>query len=548
MTHAEDAAPNADALDVLVVGAGPTGLILCHELARRGLRCELIEKRAAPSRTTRAFTLHARTMEMFDHIGIAARIDELRELCPGNLFHFKDCPLEAERAPVLDFRLLEGTAYNYYGKVNQCDLDRTLRETLAARYSLQPRFGVEYLDSRPTPAGDGVEAEVRDVASGARRWLRARWLVGTDGSASAVRASLGAGFEQRDGDVMTMSMVDAELDGYAGDASWVNYHVSQKGFMLVTRLPGGWHRLYLAGDLERLLEDREPQAAFQAGLDFFGTGARIRALAWSSSWQIRKIVGDCYQRDRRLLCGDATHVHSPAGGQGMNACMQDAFNLGWKLALVCRGRAAPEVLASYPAERRPIAQQVTEGAERMHQILFNAALPIEERFRLTQDPDWHASTIRRVSGLSHNYRGIDGDCAGLTLDADAVQPGDRAPDCVFSAGAPRTRLYDALRHPGFTYLVHAPQAARHAVRLRALVDGLAARHGALVKFLLVTDTPVDVVDSDHLLVDAAGTLAATYGMGARPEILLVRPDLYVGFRGALEASAEADAYLARWLC
>src|SRR3546814_9423618 len=104
---------------------------------------------------------------------------------------------------------------------------------------------------------------------------------------------------------------------------------------------------------------------------------------------------------------DATHVHSPAGGQGMNACMQDAFNLGWKLALMIQKRSPHNVLESYATERRPIAEQVTAGADRMHQILFNASIPVADRFKLTQDPNWHDEAIMRISALSHNYRGVD---------------------------------------------------------------------------------------------------------------------------------------------
>ena len=136
---------------------------------------------------------------------------------------------------------------------------------------------------------------------------------------------------------MTMSMVDAALSGYNGDRSWVNYYVADKGFLLLTGLPGGRFRLYLAGALEAYLKEGTPQQAFQRALDFFATGATIETIEWSSSWLIRKVVGDVYSEGRTILCGDATHVHSPAGGQGMNACMQDAFNLGWKLALLAHG-------------------------------------------------------------------------------------------------------------------------------------------------------------------------------------------------------------------
>ena len=169
--------------DVLIVGAGPTGLILAHELLRRGIACRMVERRTKPSGSTRAFTLHARTMEMFDHMGIAPHIDRLREVCPGNLFHFQGLETAHASNVCLDFRRLSSTAYNYYGKVNQNDLDQVLRETLASRYSFFPEYGVEYVDSEQVPKG--VVAHLRHSADGRTERCETEWLVGTDGSSTA---------------------------------------------------------------------------------------------------------------------------------------------------------------------------------------------------------------------------------------------------------------------------------------------------------------------------------------------------------------------------
>lgn len=540
------ATSHRDEVEVLVVGAGPTGLILCHELLRRGVKCRLIERRPSPSGSTRAFTLHARTMEMFDHMGIASRIDELREVCPGNRFHFRELSDSPDKSPVLDFRRLPGTRYNYYGKVNQCDLDQVLRESLASKYSFYPEYGLEYVSSEA--ADDSVSVRIKPTQDGGKEEIvSVPWLVGADGSASGVRESLGLAFVQNDSNSMTMSMVDVHLDGFNGDHAWVNYYVSAKGFMLVTGLPGNKFRLYLAGEMEKFLKEGTPQEAFQRGLDFFDTGAHIVAMDWSSSWIIRKIVGETYFRGRTILCGDATHVHSPAGGQGMNACMQDAFNLGWKLSLLIRGEAQESILDTYPAERRPIAEQVTQGADRMHQILFNASIPVNERFELTQDPNWHDEAILRISALSHNYRGVDGVAADLVLAANDVRPGDRAPDCVFSETAPKRRLYDVLRHTEFTLLVLVGTSRQARDDAGALGSAIAKRFGKRVKTVAVAADAVQGFDYDHTILDPAGQLRKAYGGAAEDQLILVRPDLYVGFRGALGSKESLGAYLEKWL-
>lgn len=542
--HDCDGAASAPVHDVLIVGAGPAGLILAGELLRRGITCRIIEARAKPSSSTRAFTIHARTMEMFDHIGLAHRIDELRELCPGNLFFFKGAGDASIEPPCLDFRQLSDTQYNYYGKVNQNDLDRTLRENLSAHHDVRPDFGCTYVGHSETDDHVTVEIERED---GAREYALARWLVGADGSKSAVRTHLGGTFEEKAGGPMTMSMVDARMSGFRGDRAWVNYFVADKGFMLVTGLPGGKYRLYLAGELENYLKDNEPREAFQRGLDFFETGATIDSLDWSSTWLIRKIVGDIYRRGRTVLCGDATHVHSPAGGQGMNACMQDAFNLGWKLALVIRGEAAPDILDTYEQERKPIAQQVTEGADRMHQVLFNAQIGIEDRFRLTQDPAWHDEAIRRISGMSHNYRGIDGATGGTAPSADGPQPGDRAPDIILSDSPPRLRIYDLCRHPGFTLLLFPGRDGAGARKAADIAADVHDRFGARVKCIAVADQAVDGFDADHMAIDPHGAAAGIYAQDDGTGLALVRPDLFLGFRGALDDGDDLLAYLGKWL-
>jgi NADPH-dependent dioxygenase len=532
--------------EVLIVGAGPTGLILAHELLRRGIRCRMVEKRQGPSGATRAFTLHSRTMEMFDHMGIAERIEDLREICPGNKFHFKGVPLSEEQMPVLDFRRLKNTQYNYYGKVNQNDLDQALRSALAAKYSFYPEYGVEFKGF--LNGEDGLRVElVRAGDSSQLEIVKPAWVIGADGSQSAVRQQLGAEFKQKDGGNMTMSMVDVYIDGYQGDREWVNYYVADKGFMLITGLPGNRYRLYLAGALEKLLEDAEPRDAFQKGLDFFETGAKITAMDWSSSWIIRKIVGDVYRRGNILLCGDATHVHSPAGGQGMNACMQDAFNLGWKLASVINGQADATLLDSYAEERRPIAEQVTAGANSMHQVLFNAEIPVEERFKLTQDPDWHDEAIYRISGLSHNYRHLNP--ASPSFEASGGPAvGDRAPDCVLERSAPKKRLYDAFRHPSFTLVMAVGSNPEDLAVCEHIRDRVHRRFGRLVKpTVLLREQRKTTFDYDHTLYDPRGSFAEAYGGAKDGQLLLVRPDLYIGFRGSLN---EADTMLEKisgWL-
>ena len=129
--------------EVLVVGAGPTGTIITNELLRRGIDVRWVEKRQSPLGTTRAFTVHARTFEMLEHIGIAHKILEVNAFCPGNRFHIDGLNIPQEDMPVLDFRTLQNTRYNFYGKVNQQDLEQILRGHVASQHSVSPEWGTE---------------------------------------------------------------------------------------------------------------------------------------------------------------------------------------------------------------------------------------------------------------------------------------------------------------------------------------------------------------------------------------------------------------------
>lgn len=537
---------NHDNPTVLIVGCGPTGLILTHELLRRGVNCRVVDKRMTPSGTTRAFTIHSRTMEMFDHMGLAHRIEELREICPGNIFHFYGADVSEDKIPVLDFRRLKNTRYNYYGKVNQNDLEQSLRESLAGKYSVYPEWATECQTIKQED--DQITVVLQNLANGQQETVRPQWLIGADGVHSTVRKQLGLMFDENESYDMTMSMVDVELDGYKGDDNWVNYYVNQNSFVLLTRLPNNKHRLYLAGAMEGLLNDYTPEQAFQKGLDAFDTGAQIKSMDWSSTWQIHKIIAESYSKERVFLCGDATHVHSPNGGQGMNACMQDAFNLGWKLAAVINRHAPESILSTYEQERRPIAEQVTAGANRMHEMLFNNKININDRYQLSRDPQWHDETIYRISGLSHNYCDVLPIPEGVTLLDDGINVGERAADAILSKTPPKRRLHDILRHTGFTLLVLPnTESESESNNCEELVDRLYARYGDNVRCVAICDKAVDGFDFDHHFIDHTGEVNQVYGKSEQGRMILIRPDLYVAYRSLITEQKPLMDHLDFWL-
>ncbi|HTW86953.1 MAG TPA: FAD-dependent monooxygenase, partial [Candidatus Binataceae bacterium] len=267
---------------------------------------------------------------------------------------------------------------------------------------------------------------------------------------------------------------------------------------------------------------------------------------WATKWTIRAHLAQAYRRDRIFLCGDATHIHSPAGGQGMNACMQDGFNLGWKLAMVLRGEAPTSILDSYEAERRPIAEQVTAGAHAMHQIIMAHGTGLEERFGLTEQPGWHDEAINRISGLSHHYREAVGVPAGLA-EMDGPRAGERAPDAMLSHGSGQ-RIFDLLRHPRYTLLLMpADESAGESAACRELVANTSGRWNAALKSVIIGAGNFDGIDSHQIVRDETGEAALRYGRSGVGRIFLVRPDGYIGFRCQLAERQPLFEHLQRWL-
>ncbi|MGY4652937.1 FAD-dependent monooxygenase [Mycobacterium sp. URHB0021] len=523
---------------VAIIGAGPVGLIVAHELLRRNVPIRLVEKRPGPSHTTRAFTLHARSMEMFEHIGVAHRLEEVSLPCPGNVYHFEG--LSDDEKPRTDFRKLS-TRYPFYYKINQNDFEQVLREHLRAQYGVIPEYGSELTDL--SQDAEAVKISIADSRSGRTEMVAFDWVVGCDGVRSRVRDKVGIPFHgERLG---VMAMMDVEIADFRYDDSWVNYFIGDSVFMLVTRLPGNLWRVYLS-DAGAMTQSDDPRRSFQEVADAIGIGMRIGEPQWASQWEIRDCQAEYYRKGRVLVCGDASHVHSPAGGQGMNGCMQDAFNLGWKLASVF-GRVAPDsLLDTYETERRPIGAQITAGAKATHDLMMAFGEGMADRIAITRQPGWQDRTVGLISGLAHNYR--DTVVVPPVERVPGPQAGDRAPDAQLTVD-PSKRLYDVLRHPGFTLLL-VPRTGRPAdVDLaRDAATAAVERYGHQVQPVLVAPAGGQGFDQDHTVADQLGELAQRYAIDSDDaRVVLIRPDLYVGAHSVLEDAGRVVDFIETWL-
>ena len=340
--------------DVIVAGGGPTGLMLAGELRLHGVRVLVLEKDVEPTRVVRSLGLHARSIEVMDQRGLLERFLALGTQYPlGGFFAGISKPVPAG----LD------TTYPYTLAIPQPTTDRLLAEH-ATELGAQIRRGCELAGL--SQDDDGVTAELADGTQ-----LRSRYLVGCDGGRSTVRKLLGVGFPGEATRVETL-LGEVELTAPPETVNAVVAEVrkTQLRFGAVP-LGDGVYRLVapadgVAGDraVPPTLDELKQQVRKLAGTDF---GAH--SLRWISRFGDATRLAERYRTGRVLLAGDAAHIHPPTGGQGLNLGIQDAFNLGWKLAAQVRGWAPEGLLDSYQAERRPVAADVLDNTRAQMELL-----------------------------------------------------------------------------------------------------------------------------------------------------------------------------------
>lgn len=514
MTTAEKAS-RTSCLDcqVLVVGAGPTGLVLAADLLARGVSTRVIDKGDGVALETRAIAIHARALEVLDLMGLADRF----AACGQQVRHFTFYA-DGKRRVSLDLSR-NGTRFGFMLDIPQHDTERLLR-TRVAELGGGVENGAELVGLDDDASG--VLATIA-TSAGKQIQIHAGYVVGCDGAHSRVRHELGVPF-----------------DGYPYPQDWLLADVSLDW----TRPDNEAHAFFTAGGLPLIcfpmrdhkwrvtvpfVGDRRAGPPTLAEIQhFIDVRAPERVVVSDASWlanfRCHRRSTEVYRRGRVLLAGDAVHIHTPAGGQGMNTGITDAHNLAWKLALVTAGRASDKLLDSYGDERRPVAAQViglTDALVRygtmsnpVRRAVRDAVIPA-----LVQVGPVHRRVIRRWTQVNVAYP-----ASNLTR-ADPgktrPRPGERVPDMpVASHEESDCSLFSVLRR------------GQHVL----VVPGW---HGAVAQARVAAEPYQDLLE---IVTTARGSAAEV--RGSQPDqVLLVRPDGYLAARAAPNSLGRVIDYL-----
>ena len=547
--------------DVLALGAGPVGLTIANELARRGVSVRVVEKAPAIREISKALIWHVRTQEVLDKVGIIER---------G----------KAEAAP------LREVVVRAYGKrIGAWHLDgldsphshpviigqnRTQHLLLDL---LRSRGGAVEWNTEATTLqmdADGATVTLRKTnpedGSAREETVRARYVVGCEGSDSLVRKTLGLTFEGDKYSGEQFIQADCKLK-WALPSGRSYLFLTNDGYLMAIEMPDGMTRIFIslpdaegqqqAAPSQGATEDTSHEPTLDDIRDnlrrLTGIEAELSDPVWLARYRTSHRCANKFSEGRAFVAGDAGHVHVPIGGQGMNTGIQDAFNLGWKLAGVVKGAYKPEILETYNAERYPVAQGLIRGTDRAYKGILHPAELQQKAARMFGPYLMRLNPVQNAVramleeiNITYPDTPLNLDCGG----SGGPKPGERILDAptVRWSDKQTLSLHELTRFAEWTLLLFGGTPPRAAyANLAELAREIAEKYAPhITAHLVIAECapPAALQFNGSILLDLEHYLHEKYGV-ATAALYLLRPDQCVGFRGGPEDADALRDYLRR---
>lgn len=516
---------------VLIVGAGPSGLMMAAQLLRNGVQPVIIDSKQGPTDESKALAVQARSLEIYRQMGIIASVPDDGKPAEGLSFN-----LDGKKVATLSFNNVgEGqTAFPFIHLYQQSKNEKLLLDFLT-RHACPVYWQTDLISLKQ--GENNVEVSLQNTKETAI--LTCDWVIGADGAHSTVRKQLNIPFS---GDTYAHEfyLADVALDNEELNDNFVRLYLGRQGFSGFFPMPEA-KRYRIIGNLPSTLEKKDElklDDVLPSLEEVSGISANIKHNYWFTTYRLHHRMADKFREQRCFLIGDAAHIHSPVGGQGMNTGLQDAYNLAWKLAGVVNARLKASILESYAIERMPVAKTLLKTTDRVFNMVMSNTW-YSRLFKSWVMPSvikfaWNNKVIRealfkRVSQIDISYRE-----SKLNLhisNASQIKAGDRLPYLkVFDEKKQEeTDLHEWCSKPGFTFIVLGKLAETD---LFTLARWITQNYAATLNFFYLPPSPKNQAVFDAFEVPEN-----------QAKSLIVRPDMHIGFMNDKVDMVLMDNYL-----
>jgi 2-polyprenyl-6-methoxyphenol hydroxylase-like FAD-dependent oxidoreductase len=546
--------------DVVVLGAGPVGKTLANELARRGVLPHIVDMAPGIREVSKAMILHVRTQEVLDKVGIAARVKTQAQPLTEVVVHAYGKHIGAWHLDDID------SPFKHPLIIGQNKTQHALLDLLTSR-NVDVRWNTQAMSFNMTDDGVTTKLTFTDPSTHAvhEETIRSKYIVGCEGSNSLVRRSLNFSFE---GDRYTgeqFIQADCRIK-WALPKGRSYLFLTATGYMMVIEFPDDIVRIFISlpdkpnsagataastqfGAVEAMNEQPTLEEIRDHLTQLSGFNCELSDPIWLARYRTSHRYTNHFSQGRAFVAGDAAHVHVPIGGQGMNTGIQDAFNLGWKLAGVVKGDLQPEILDTYHAERHPVAEGLIKGTNFAYTGILHPSEARQRAARLfgpflirnERVQDFMRSTLEELKIFYPN--------SPLNLDlggAKGPKPGERVLDATLVRASDKATvtINDLTRTVRWTlFLFGGIDAHSSLEEARTFFGEISGRFaGRVTPYIIVAGKEAQATIPDNTLLDTLHFAHERYGV-TNPAFYLLRPDTYIAARGPLNAKTTLIAHL-----